>query len=43
MGVLNLVGRVFMNSYEDPFRVGRECLEEMKRQDRFEDWAIGSL
>lgn len=32
VGVLNLLGRVFMNSWDDPFRVGRECLEEMRRE-----------
>jgi metallophosphoesterase (TIGR00282 family) len=32
VGVLNLLGRVFMNAYDDPFRVGRACLAEMKQE-----------
>lgn len=31
VGVLNLLGRVFMNHLEDPFRTGRECLLRMQR------------
>jgi hypothetical protein len=32
VGVLNLLGRVFMNACDDPFRVGRRILEEMREQ-----------
>jgi metallophosphoesterase (TIGR00282 family) len=32
VGVLNLLGRVFMSAYDDPFRVGMEALEEMREQ-----------
>jgi metallophosphoesterase (TIGR00282 family) len=32
IGVLNLVGRVFMNAYDDPFRTGRRILEEMRKE-----------
>ncbi|NNE44073.1 MAG: YmdB family metallophosphoesterase, partial [Gemmatimonadetes bacterium] len=32
VGVLNLLGRVFLNGFDDPFRVGRERLEEMQRE-----------
>lgn len=32
VGVLNLIGRVFMNPAEDPFRVGRRALEEMRHE-----------
>ena len=30
IGVLNLLGRVFMNSYDDPFRCGQRALQEMR-------------
>jgi metallophosphoesterase (TIGR00282 family) len=32
VGVLNLLGRVFMNACDDPFRIGRRVLEEMRRE-----------
>jgi metallophosphoesterase (TIGR00282 family) len=32
IGVINLVGRVFMESLECPFRVGRGIVEEIKRE-----------
>jgi len=32
VGVLNLLGRVFMSAYDDPFRVGMEALEEMREE-----------
>jgi metallophosphoesterase (TIGR00282 family) len=32
VGVLNLMGRVFMNALDDPFRVGRQRLEEMRSE-----------
>jgi metallophosphoesterase (TIGR00282 family) len=32
VGVLNLLGRVFMSAYDDPFRLGREALEEMREE-----------
>lgn len=32
VGVINLVGRVFMESVECPFRVGRIAVEEVRRQ-----------
>lgn len=32
VGVLNLLGRVFMSAYDDPFRVGMEALEEMREK-----------
>jgi len=32
VGVLNLLGRVFMNAYDDPFRLGRDALERMRRE-----------
>jgi metallophosphoesterase (TIGR00282 family) len=32
VGVLNLLGRVFMNAYDDPFRLGRRALEEMRAE-----------
>ena len=30
VGVLNLIGRVFMGTWDDPFRAGRRALEEMR-------------
>jgi metallophosphoesterase (TIGR00282 family) len=30
VGVLNLLGRVFMNAFDDPLRTGRRALEEMR-------------
>lgn len=32
IGVLNLIGRVFMQPADDPFRAGRRALEEMRRE-----------
>jgi metallophosphoesterase (TIGR00282 family) len=32
VGVLNLIGRVFMAPFDDPFRLGRDRLEEMRRE-----------
>jgi len=32
VGVLNLLGRVFMSAYDDPFRGGREALEKMREE-----------
>ena len=32
VGVLNLLGRVFMNAHDDPFRAGRRALEEMRQE-----------
>jgi hypothetical protein len=32
VGVLSLLGRVFMNAFDDPFRVGRDRLEEMRSE-----------
>jgi metallophosphoesterase (TIGR00282 family) len=32
VGVLNLIGRVFMGTHDDPFRAGRRALGEMARE-----------
>ena len=32
VGVLNLLGRVFLNGNDDPFRVGHRALDEMRQQ-----------
>jgi metallophosphoesterase (TIGR00282 family) len=32
IGVLNLLGRVFMTPFESPFLRGRECLESMRKE-----------
>ena len=32
VGVLNLIGRVFMNPHDDPFRTGRRVLDEMRQE-----------
>jgi hypothetical protein len=32
VGVANLIGRVFMNAFDDPFRTGRRILEEMRAE-----------
>lgn len=32
VGILNLVGRVFMNNTDCPFRVGRELVEELREE-----------
>ncbi|MEZ5065141.1 MAG: TIGR00282 family metallophosphoesterase [bacterium] len=32
VGVLNLIGRVFLGTFDDPFRIGRRALEEMRQE-----------
>ena len=32
VGVLNLIGRIFLPPADDPFRVGRRVLEEMRAE-----------
>ncbi len=32
VGIVNLIGRVFMNAHDDPFRAGRRALEEMSHE-----------
>jgi len=34
IGVVNLIGRIFMHPYDCPFRVGRREVERLKRQTR---------